>query len=150
MGIEARNVRMFSRYDMPYTIEAFSDEFFNAWSAGERRTDILGRALTLGGPISFCYIDGNHSYDYARRDFDNVDKHLQPGGFLLFDDSGDGSGWEVCRVVQEVMRTGRYDLVAQNPNYFFRKKPTPNNIHSRVGESAPLRVTASPRGHGGC
>lgn len=123
-----RNVRMFSRYDLPYTIELFSDEFFNAWFDSERRTDIFGREIVLGGPISFCYIDGNHSYDFARRDFENADKHLERGGFLLFDDSADGSGWEVCRVVQEVLRTGRYDLVAKNPNYFFRKKTTPNDL----------------------
>jgi len=121
-----RNVRMFSRYDMPYTIEALSDEFFKAWSANEQRTDVLGREITLGGAISFCYIDGNHSYDFAKRDFENADIHLEPGGFLLFDDSGDESGWEVRRVVQEVMDTGRYDLVAKNPNYFFRKRGAPN------------------------
>jgi predicted O-methyltransferase YrrM len=118
----SRNVRMFSRYDLPYTIEVFSDEFFQAWRNKEDRTDVFGRKITLGGPISFCYIDGNHSYDFARRDFENADDHLEPGGFLLFDDSADGSKWEVCRVVQEVMQTGRYDLVAKNPNYFFKKR----------------------------
>jgi hypothetical protein len=121
-----RNVRMFSRYDLPWTIEVLSDEFFNAWSANERRTDVLGREIILGGPISFCYIDGNHTYEFAKRDFENADKHLEAGGFLLFDDSGDGTAWEVCRVVREVMLTGRYDLVAKNPNYFFRKRTAPN------------------------
>ena len=58
----------------------------------------------------------------ARRDFENCDKYLEPGGFLLFDDSGDGTTWEVCRVVQEVVRSGRYHLVRHKPNYFFQKK----------------------------
>lgn len=117
-----RNVKMFSRYDLPYTIELFSDEFFHAWSKGEPKNDVLNRKITLGGPISFCYIDGNHSYEFARRDFENTDAHLESGGFLLFDDSADDSGWEVCKVVREVMSTGRYELVAKNPNYFFQKK----------------------------
>jgi len=117
-----RNIRMFSRCDLPYTFELFSDEFFKAWSTGERRQDVLGREFTLGGGISFCFIDGNHSYAFAKRDFENADKYLEKGGFLLFDDSGDGSGWEVCKVVQEVMNAKRYDLVAKNPNYFFRKR----------------------------
>jgi len=117
-----RNVRLFSRYDMPFTIEAFSDEFFSSWATSERRRDVFGRVFKLGGPISFCYIDGNHSYEFAKRDFENCDKYLESGGFVLFDDSADGSGWEVCRVVQEVLATGRYDLLTKNPNYFFRKK----------------------------
>ena len=117
-----RNIKFFSRYDLPYTVELFSDEFFTAWTAGERMNDVLGREITLGGPISFCYIDGNHSYDFAKRDFENTDRHLEAGGFLLFDDSGDGSKWEVCRVVQEVISTGRYELIDKSPNYFFRKK----------------------------
>lgn len=117
-----RNVRMFSRYDLPFTIEVVSDVFFNAWALEEKRTDVFGREFQLGGPISFCYIDGNHSYAFAKRDFDNCDKFLENGGFVLFDDSGDGTGWDVCKVVKEVLETGRYELVSKSPNYFFRKK----------------------------
>jgi hypothetical protein len=117
-----RNLLMFSRGDLPYPVEMLSDELFAAWSESRRVDDLFGRAVTLGGPISFCYIDGNHTYDYARRDFDHADAFLEPGGFILFDDSADGSGWEVCKVVEEVQASGRYDLVMKNPNYFFRKK----------------------------
>ena len=117
-----RNTRMFSRHDLPFTIEVFSDEFFNLWAVSEKCHDVFGRKVQLGGPISFCYIDGNHSYEFARRDFENCDKFLESGGFILFDDSADGSKWDVCRVVQEVLQSGDYDLVTKNPNYFFRKK----------------------------
>ncbi len=117
-----RNVKMFSSDDPPYTVEMFSDEFFRAWRAGAEETDVLGRPVKLGGPISFCFIDGNHSYEYAKRDFEHTDEFLERGGFILFDDSSDGSGWEVCNVVKEVEASGRYDLVIKNPNYFFRKR----------------------------
>jgi hypothetical protein len=117
-----RNTNMFSRDDIPFTIKAFSDEFFTAWANSEQRIDLFGRNVKLGGPISFCYIDGNHSYEYAKRDFENADKYLENGGFLLFDDSGDFSGWDVCKVVKEVKATGRYKLIAKDPNYFFQKK----------------------------
>lgn len=117
-----RNVRMFSRDDLPFTVEMFSDEFFEAWRAGRAETDVLGRPIKLGGPISFCFIDGNHTYEFARRDFEHTDEYLERGGFILFDDSADGSGWEVCEVVREVASSGRYELVMKNPNYFFRKK----------------------------
>lgn len=117
-----RNVRFFSRNDLPFTIEMTSDELFLAWSAREMQKDVFGRTLRLGGAISMCYIDGNHSYAFARRDFENCDTYLEAGGFILFDDSADGSGWEVCKVVEEVFATGRYELVAKNPNYLFKKK----------------------------
>ncbi|HEX8118763.1 MAG TPA: class I SAM-dependent methyltransferase [Pyrinomonadaceae bacterium] len=117
-----RNIRMFSRDDPPYTVELFSDEFFGAWRAGAETSDVLGRPVKLGGPISFCFIDGNHSYEFAKRDFEHADEFLERGGFLLFDDSADGSGWEVCEVVREVAASGRYELVIKNPNYFFRRK----------------------------
>jgi len=117
-----RNVQMFSRNDLPFAIELFSDEFFSAWAASEKRQDVFGRQVKLGGLISFCYIDGNHSYTSAKRDFENCDRFLEKGGFILFDDSADGSKWEVCKVVQEVAATKRYDLIAKNPNYFFQKR----------------------------
>jgi len=117
-----RNVQMFSRNDLPFTIELFSDEFFSSWATFQKHQDVFGREIELGGAISFCYIDGNHSYEFARRDFENCDKFLEKGGYILFDDSADGSEWEVCKVVKEVIKTGRYTLIAKNPNYFFQKK----------------------------
>jgi hypothetical protein len=83
---------------------------------------VFGRAVRLGGPLGFCYIDGNHTFDYAERDFRNADEFLAPGGFLLFDDSADGSEWEVCRVVAGLLAEGRYELVAKVPNYLVRKR----------------------------
>jgi len=117
-----RNVRFFSRYDLPFPFEVLSDEFFKRWRNAEVAADVFGRSRELGGPISFCFIDGNHSYEFARNDFENCDEFLSPGGFILFDDSADASGWEVCRVVEEVSKSGRYELIAKNPNYFFRKR----------------------------
>lgn len=116
-----RNVRLFSRDDLPHTIETLSDEFFVAWAESRSTTDLFGRPVSLGGSISFCYIDGDHSYESAVRDFRNTDRFLEPGGFVLFDDSADGSKWEVTRVVDEVKRLGAYRVVIQNPNYLFQK-----------------------------
>ena len=116
-----RNVKMFSHRRLPYTIEMLSDDFFAAWKSNAKTTDVFGRSTKLGGPISFCYIDGNHEYDFARRDFENTDRFLEPGGFVLFDDSADGSKWEVCRVIEEVKQMPNYRVVIKNPNYLFQK-----------------------------
>jgi hypothetical protein len=116
-----RNVRFFSRDDLPFTIEKTSDEFFQAWQDGEEAVDVFGRNVSLGGPLSFCYVDGNHSYAFAKRDFANCDRFLETGGFILFDDSADDSDWEVRHVVREVLESGRYELVMKNPNYLVTK-----------------------------
>lgn len=117
-----RNVQMFSQGHLPYTVECFSDELFESWARGETCEDVFGRPITLGGRLSFCYIDGNHTYAFAKRDFENCDRYLDAGGFILFDDSGLNTDWDVVKVVREVEASGRYDMVARNPNWLFRKK----------------------------
>ncbi len=116
-----RNVSFFSKHKLPYTIECFSDEFFRRWNSGEKTTDVFNREIDLGGKISFAYIDGNHTYEFAKRDFQNTDKWLEKGGFILFDDSGDLSNWEVKKVISEIKQSGTYEVVAANPNYLVRK-----------------------------
>ena len=116
-----RNTRFFSRDDLPHTIELLSDDFFARWRAQVEQEDVFGRAVRLGGPIGFAYIDGHHGYDYVRRDFKNVDEFLVPYGLILFDDSAPGSVGEANVVVQEVEASGRYELTMRNPNYLFRK-----------------------------
>jgi len=117
-----RNVRMFSADDLPYTVEMLSDEFFAAWEKGAPLTDVFGREVEPGGEFGFCFIDGDHSYSAAKHDFEKCDAQLARGGFILFDDSDDDSGWGVCDVVREVQEEGRYELVMKNPNYLFRKR----------------------------
>ena len=116
------NAILFSGKRKPFSIEAFSDQFFKLWHLGSTTEDVFGRSVTLGGPISFAYIDGAHTYNAAKGDFLGVDQHLLPGGFILFDDSADDSDWEVKRVVAEVKRDPSYELVFKTPNYFFRKR----------------------------
>jgi hypothetical protein len=117
-----RNVSFFSPQNSPFTVEVGSEQFFEKWARGESATDVFGREARLGGPISFCYVDGIHSRDAVRREFASVDRHLDRGGFILFDDSSDGSPFEVNRVMPEIAGTGRYDLVHRNPNYLFRRR----------------------------
>jgi len=117
-----RNVEHFSAGRLPYTFEMFSDEFFKHWEQEDKLTGVLGSEIKLGGPIASAYLDGDHHYDQVRRDFENVDKHLIPGGFIIFDDSYDGSGWEdINRLMGEIKALGRYAVEMQNPNYMFRK-----------------------------
>jgi len=118
-----KNVSTFLPNNLPYTIEQLSDDFFELWANSAVTNDVFGRATELGGEMAFCFIDGNHQYEFAQRDFINTDRYLVAGGFVLFDDSGDGTtDWEVNRLAKEIERDGKYELVARNPNYLFRKK----------------------------
>ena len=117
-----RTMEAFNPDRLPHTIECVSDDFFRYWSEHRTMVDVFGRSVALGGEISFCYIDGNHSYDFSKRDFENTDRVLVSGGFILFDDSGDDSTWEVNRLVREIASGSAYELISRDPNYLFRKK----------------------------
>jgi hypothetical protein len=117
-----RNVTLFSGDRLPHHIELDSDAFFAAWAAREARSDYFGNSVRLGGPIAFAYIDGAHNYAQSKRDFENVDRHLQSGGFIVFDDSADESPYGSKRTAQEAAALSRYEVIAKNPNYCLRKR----------------------------
>lgn len=117
-----RNVHFFSIQNRPYTVEAASAEFFERWAGHKSVRDVFGREVGLGGSITFCYVDGLHSCEAVREEFESIDLLLEPGGFILFDDSADSSPFGLARVMREIAASGGYDLVAQNPNYLFRKR----------------------------
>jgi hypothetical protein len=115
-----RNIKMFSPDDLPFAMEMLSDEFFEAWRFRKSTMDVLGRPVTLGGPLSFCHIDGNHTYECAKRDFQNCDENLEIGGFILFDDST-LTEFGVYQLMPEIISAGSYKLIAANPYHLFQK-----------------------------
>ncbi len=54
-----------------------SDEFFDA-----RHLDQL-----LGGPLGVAFIDGDHLYEQALKDFVNVERHCGPRSLVIFHDT---------------------------------------------------------------
>lgn len=116
-----RNVEFFSGHNKPYAIEACSDEFFELWKNKKTVQDVFGRTAELGGAISFCYIDGNHTYEYAKRDFENTDRYLEIGGYILFDDSSDSDPFGLTKLMKDIGQSGKYKLIIKNPNYMFKK-----------------------------
>ncbi len=117
-----RNAEFFSPRNRPHTIEAGSTEFFEKWGRSENVTDVFGRAVRLGGPISFCYVDALHSCEAVRGEFETIDRYLDKGGFILFDDSSDSGPFGLSRLMREIAALGSYELVHKNPNYLFRKR----------------------------
>jgi hypothetical protein len=117
-----RNVSLFSGDRLPHHLELCSNDFFAAWDRGETKRDYFGNTSKLGGPISFAYIDGDHSYEQSMQDLKNVNRHLESGGFIVFDDSADDSGWGSAQTAQEAAKWQTYKVVAKNPNYCLRKR----------------------------
>jgi len=116
-----RNVSFFSRDNLPYHIVSSSDRFFADWAAGNSTTDFFSREVVLGGPISFAYIDGDHVHEQPLRDFQNVDRYLEVGGFVVFDDSADERWAECGRAAREAAKRSNYRLVDKRPNYCVQK-----------------------------
>lgn len=114
-----QNVSLFSRGNLPYHIVSSSDHFFAEWAAGNSKTEFFSREVVLGGPIAFAYIDGDHTYEQSLKDFRNVDRHLEVGGYVVFDDSA--GGWECSRTAREAIQRSDYRLVDKRPNYCIQK-----------------------------
>lgn len=116
-----RNLRFFNPARLPFTIELFSDEFFQQWNSNTEATDVFGRKTPLGGAISFAYVDGNHQLEFVRRDFENIDRHLVIGGFIFFDDSASFIASDIRGFMKEMNRKAGYKLVLKNPNQLWQK-----------------------------
>jgi predicted O-methyltransferase YrrM len=69
------------------------------------------RRLLAGRPVDVLFIDGDHSYDGVRRDFDLYGRLVRPGGIVAFHDivqGGEGVGvpqyWEELESRYETQR----------------------------------------------
>ncbi len=116
------NIAIFGAHHSIHAFESFSDQFLGKWDKGDVAEDVFGKPVQLGGPISFAYIDGAHTYEATRNEFEGVHPHLASGGFILFDDSASYCGFGSARVASEVLQRDDYELVYTTPNYFFRRK----------------------------
>jgi predicted O-methyltransferase YrrM len=59
----------------------------------------LPRLLEDGVKADFAFVDGMHTFDYAFADFFFLDKMLDPGGVVIFDDLGYPSIRKLCRYI---------------------------------------------------
>jgi hypothetical protein len=116
-----KSIKFLNKDNLPYSFQLTSDEFFNVYDKKLIAKDIFNQTIQLGTRISFAYIDGNHYYEYIKRDFENVDKYLINSGFILFDDSMDGSQFGSSLFMKEMKRNKNYQLIDKNPNYLFKK-----------------------------
>ena len=66
----------------------------------------LNAAEKWQGPLRLVFIDGDHSYEASRNDFEAWSKFVSPGGLVAFHDIG---AWEgVTRYYKELMAEGAW------------------------------------------
>lgn len=119
-GLFMSNLLFWHADRLPFAIEDVSQGFFEAWDQAAPRKDVFGRSCGLGGPISFALIDGNHTYAQTRADFKAVDKWLELKGLVFMHDTSE-SGFGCHKALKEILRSGRYRLVMENPNALIQK-----------------------------
>lgn len=103
---------------------------YSFWELIEQPSELaLPSLLKSGLKVQFALIDGWHTFDHVLLDFFYVDRLLEDGGIVAFDDVGMAA---VTRVVRYVMNYPNYRLV-HNP-----KKRLPTSI-KRLGFAFIMR-----------
>ncbi|MCP5052677.1 MAG: class I SAM-dependent methyltransferase [bacterium] len=75
--------------------------------------------------LDWVYIDGNHLYEYVKKDLELAFQKTKPGGYITGDDYTDGGWWEggVKKAVDEFAKTDSMELIEiRNGQFIFRKK----------------------------
>lgn len=91
---------------------------------GEESQRALPKLVERGQKIDFAFIDGAHTFDHALVDFFYIDKILNIGGIVVFDDVGFQCIDKVCR------------FILKNRNY---------RVHSRLSIDNMSRTPAMRR-----
>jgi hypothetical protein len=113
--------KFLSNNNLPHSFNMFSISFFDKWDNNETLIDMFGNSATLGGSISFAYIDGGHSYEVAWQDFTNVSKYLSTGGYILLDDSADSMSFGSSKMMSEIKKNNAFKIIDKAPNYLIQK-----------------------------
>lgn len=115
------STKLLSNENLPYTCHLKSDDFFKKWNNNETFHDVFNRDFKINDKIAFAYVDGNHSYEQTKKDFENVSKKLMLNGFVLIDDTAENLDFGSVLFAKEILNNSEFKLVFKNPNYLFQK-----------------------------
>lgn len=79
-------------------------------------------ALPLAGHIAMLHIDGNHRYDFVKKDVDLWLPRVMVGGWVLLDDYVWAFGDGPKRVGDELLMTGQFDIAFTASDTLFLRK----------------------------
>ncbi|RNC81707.1 MAG: hypothetical protein ED559_07950 [Phycisphaera sp.] len=86
--------------------------------------DGVQKKAKQGAPYDVVVIDGDHTYDGVREDFERYAEYVKPSGMLIVDDYGSEDWPEVTKYVDETIASdGRFEQVAVlSRTAIFRRK----------------------------
>ena len=116
-----QSLQLFQPHRLPYAFHEKSDTFFTHWDKTEM-TDVFGRNKLPGGQITFAYIDGDHSYEGAKKKKKKTLRYMLPGGLILLDDTSQHLKFGSVQLRREIMRDIRIEIVSSDHNLLERKK----------------------------
>ena len=78
---------------------------------GDSSDDEVIRRVYDFNDFDCLFIDGNHSYDYVKNDYDNYYRSIRKGGVIAFHDAFmDGDRYGTPKVLGEIIEFGHIDL----------------------------------------
>ena len=95
-------------------------------------TDETALTLISGRPWEMIYIDGNHEYEIARKDWEACAQSVKPGGIIVLDDAGLTTSFQPpvfstkghpgpSRLAQEIDRARFREILQVGHNRVFQK-----------------------------
>jgi len=94
-------------------------------------------------PISFLWIDGDHSYRGAKADFDGFAAHVIPGGVIAFHDALHEFAGPIRVFVEDVLRSDRFGAAGFVQSIAWAHYRPENGVRFR-SQRAALERTAAP------
>jgi hypothetical protein len=94
-------------------------------------TVVLHRAASSEAALTFpdeyfdwIYIDGNHLYEFVKRDLESYHSKVKQGGYITGDEYGEPGWWDggVEKAVDEFVAVGSCELIAILKNQFILKR----------------------------
>lgn len=107
-----------------YTKERFKNEIANGTVVIHRDFSDAASVLFPEKYFDWIYIDGNHLYEYVKKDLSLYYPKIKPGGFFTGDDYGEGSWWRngVKKAVMEAIKQGGVEKVSIKDGQFILRK----------------------------
>ena len=104
----------------------------------------LAHLEAQGRKIDFAFVDGWHTFDYTMIDFFYIDKMLNVGGIVVFDDADWGSVRKLCRYIVTNLPYSARCMRGVEISPLSLKRSVLNWIRRVPGLDAPLRRALQP------
>lgn len=102
------------------TFKMDSLKFLEKISKNEEIVDIKDKKLKVKN-FDFVFLDGWHSYEHTKKEFEFIEKLLNKNSYILFDDSYMLSGWGVDKLMTDIKKKKNFKFISRMPNYLFQK-----------------------------